>query len=358
MRFLSVRNILNCIEMNRLAKKSHYIFQEASGGVVYNKISTRLTAQNELTYLIRTFDLDTANFGSDTILLPLTTVLSSHFWASSDLLKSLNLTGDKNELLFQSLAEKLSDNTCTSLTESFMHFMAHQQNLCIAVEKGKVRALIYQDLHDTLFDTISFLLEQINSKGLADIEELYSELYDSAKVSDINLNNQMLFPGASRSGGDILAYYLRFYKYLSRYDFYFARLSPIKNLFGFMAERIYNDKRLDAIREQIIDDDALSANRKNLFWLIDRAHYLLEKQKIESLQLNLNFTELRKLTAEEVYFTLSKSRIICSRDFPLHLIDVETQKIESAYDLYNGRIIFVIYDGKPCLLISFQGVIF
>lgn len=359
MRLLTEQNINFCAEVSDYCGRFHPIFPEKSGVTVLDKLPVDRTREAGLRTLIRIPFI--SSMQKDDYLVPVTAFFSEEFWANGDLLKSLGIRTELRSEMFGQLARLMARQIKTSLSESFMHFQAHQQNLTLLIRQSEIVELINHDLIDTLYDPVSHLLkvltdaEQNHTENFQEqLASLYEFQYTLARYYSLNMHGQLIVPDSIPRGFTVLSYYLRFLHNLGEFASY-HRFYTGKDDFYAQVYRHLNEDGFSA-HHDTGNGTEHAVDSAFFFHSLDRVHRNFQKTQLDGLKSSIQKMNLRRLSVDALMSVIHNSRTVASFGFPPHIRDIQTEKISAVCDLYLGRVFFISYDGQPCLVVCYQGM--
>lgn len=327
------------------------------------------------TYLLRSYDFKKLDIRNYDFLVPMVALLSPDLWSNEALVKSLDITRSAVDLIEGDLASCFAALIKNSLSRTFLHFEVHQQNLSLHLRKGRGVKLIYHDLQDTVFDTVTYFLDQFQRRGFKEVAAYYHQAAIFQKTNFLNSHGYVLLEG--RPTREYFTVVTAYRRYLRNFGIYNKTLSYFVNLakqqatgeahdpLRYLADKTFearvlrvldfseSDLRIDEV--DFTDENEKQFLTNDLFWSIQRFHQVFQKNRLQHF---IETVHRDNLPSEEIATTSLKTLLqtkttVASNGFPVSVTDITEGKIKRVRGFYENRVLLVTYGNEDYLLVVF-----
>lgn len=364
-RRLELHHAEHSLAASNFLKAETNIFQEDAALSIQFDAGAVPSKQTHYTYLVRSLDCKKVQVqpGKD-FLVPMYVLVSKEFWQNQNLLQLLGLHKiNPKDFFANEIAQGFAQLIRNSLDKSYLHFELHQQNISVHFRQGRFVKLIYHDLLDTVFDSVSYFLKTLteNKVSIDSLKSAYGEVRQMQKKSFFNAHGDLQKKNSKFFAFTVTSLYRRYLRnfgdYTKIYNVYSG--DDYLNARKFEAFVLKNLNFTDA--ELGISDETNENNidflRHELFWCIDRYHEVKQGRMLKNVfdQLcSLSETQNSTNGIDLLKQKLDSSFVSCSDAIPFDLEMIDFAKISQLQFLFENRMALGLYGNRPFLLLFFN----
>ncbi|MBC7467571.1 MAG: hypothetical protein H7256_16390 [Bdellovibrio sp.] len=366
-RALLAGGVIHSVAATNYLKSDCFSANEDRGGNIFFNFNYKKEGPKRYTYLLREYDFEKLNILRDDFLIPIVALLSPEFWSNQKLKSSMGIRKSAVDFLSEDFARCFADLIKNSLMNTFLHYEVHQQNLSLHMRRGVGVKLIYHDLQDTVFDTVTYLLHQVSLHGLSQIESHYSYIARFQKNLVLNAHGHLLTHNrATREYFTVVSIYRRYLRNFGGYNKslnYF--LNSDNNTGQYFADKSFESnvlKYLNFTEDVLKVDDVYFKNEQekqflqgDLFWSINRFHRLMQKDLLKNFIQAVQSAEVEKKEIDPALFEsmLKTSTTLYSSGFPINVAYIDFSLISKMVAVFEDRVLLITYKGEEFLILRF-----